>query len=126
MFDYLLPNVFKKLGLILFISSFILVLFAGEMGFDAIKRDNTITITALIGFSLLINSKEIIEDERTMLCRYKALGKTCRFLILLFLAMKLITILILQSNTQTSISLFAFLGGLTYLINFEKLIRNKL
>jgi hypothetical protein len=85
MINYLLPNAFKKLGLVLVIFSYLVIAFGTDMGINAIERENIIILTSVLGFLLIINSKEKMEDERTMICRYKALGQTFGFVLLFLL-----------------------------------------
>ncbi|OYU96951.1 MAG: hypothetical protein CFE21_01290 [Bacteroidetes bacterium B1(2017)] len=127
MFDYLLPNVFKKIGLGVYLLSVFFVLFATKLGIDAILRNDLISIFAVLGFGLIINSKEKDEDERTMICRYKALGKTFRSLLIFFLIMKFGELIILEMPMpgQFQISFFT-ISLLVYYGTFEKLLKNEL
>lgn len=124
MFEYLLPNVFKKLGLGVYLLSVFFVFFATKLGIDAILRNDLISILAVLGFGLIINSKEKEEDERTMLCRYKALGRTFKFLLIMFLLTKCLDIA--SPGEPTSFSFFAFLSVLDYLIAFNRLLKIEL
>ncbi len=125
MFDYLLPNVFKKLGLGIYISSVFFVFFATDLGINPMDRNDLILILATLGFGLIINSKEKIEDERTMICRYKALGKTFRFLLLMFFITKVSE---LRDATiqyrPTSFGIFAFIAVMVYYSTFERLLKD--
>lgn len=124
MFEYLLPNVFKKLGLGVYLLSIFFVFFATKLGIDAILRNDLISILAVLGFGLIINSKEKEEDERTMLCRYKALGKTFRFLLIMFILTKFLDLA--SSGEPTGFSFFAFISVLDYFITFHLLLKNEL
>jgi hypothetical protein len=124
MFDYLLPNVFKKLGIGLYILSVFFVLFATDLGIDHILRNDLISIFAALGFGLIINSKEIEEDERTMICRYKALGKTFRLVLIMFILTKFLDLA--SSGEPTGFSFFAFISVLDYFISFNMLLKNEL
>lgn len=127
MFDYLLPNVFKKLGLGIYISSVFFVFFATDLGINPMDRHDLILILATLGFGLIINSKERIEDERTMICRYKALGKTFRFLLIMFFITKMAELT--DQNIQyrpTSFGIFAFIAVMVYYITFERLLKDEL
>ena len=126
MFEYLLPNAFKKIGLGLYILSFLMMIFAKYLEFNPAQRENFIILTALIGFGLIINSKEKVEDERTMLCRYKALGKTFRFILLMFLFLQLIDLFILGLPAGQTHASFFTVSVLVYYGTFEKLLRNTL
>jgi UDP-N-acetylmuramyl pentapeptide phosphotransferase/UDP-N-acetylglucosamine-1-phosphate transferase len=127
MFDYLLPNVFKKLGLGIYISSVFFVFFATDLGINPMDRHDLILILATLGFGLIINSKERIEDERTMICRYKALGKTFRFLLIMFFITKMAELT--DQNIQyrpTSFGIFAFIAVMVYYSTFERLLKDEL
>ncbi len=127
MFDYLLPNVFKKLGLGIYISSVFFVFFATDLGINPMDRHDLILILATLGFGLIINSKEKIEDERTLICRYKALGKTFRFLLIMFFITKMAELT--DENIQyrpTSFGIFAFIAVMVYYITFERLLKDEL
>ncbi|MCF8255223.1 MAG: hypothetical protein K9H61_11595 [Bacteroidia bacterium] len=126
MINYLLPNVFKKLGLVLIILCYIFIAFATDMGINAIERENIIILTAVLGFLLIINSKEKMEDERTMICRYKALGHTFRFVLLFLLFATIIEIFNPEIQTrQIGISFFT-VSILEYYSTFEKHLKNEL
>jgi hypothetical protein len=49
MFDYLLPNVFKKLGLGIYLSSVFFVFFATDLGINPMDRTDLILILATLG-----------------------------------------------------------------------------
>jgi hypothetical protein len=127
MFDYLLPNVFKKLGLGIYILSFFYVFFDTDLGFNPMYRNDLILILATFGFGLIVNSKEKIEDERTMICRYKALGKTFRFLLLMFFITKVseLTFINIQYRPST-FGIFAIPSVMVYYITFERLLKDEL
>lgn len=127
MFDYLLPNVFKKLGMGIYILSFFYDFFAPVLGINPMYRKDLILILATLGFGLIINSKERIEDERTLVCRYKALGKTFRFLLLMFFITKVsvLTFINIQYRPST-FGIFAIPSVLVYYITFERLLKNEL
>jgi hypothetical protein len=124
MFDYLLPNVFKKLGLALYILSWVLVIYASDIGINVSKRESMISFFAALGFALIINSKEKIEDERTMICRYKALGKSFRFLLIIFLPMR--TLELIYEGGTLNFSYYALMAVVMYYTSFEKLLKNEL
>lgn len=127
MFDYLLPNVFKKLGLGIYLSSVFFVFFATDLGINPMDRTDLILILATLGFGLIINSKEKIEDERTMICRYKALGKTFRFLLIMFFITKMAELTDVNIQYRpTSFGIFAFVAVMLYYSTFERLLNNEL
>jgi uncharacterized membrane protein len=97
------------------------------LGINPMYRKDLILILATLGFGLIINSKERIEDERTLVCRYKALGKTFRFLLLMFFITKVsvLTFINIQYRPST-FGIFAIPSVLVYYITFERLLKNEL
>jgi len=126
MINYLLPNVFKKLGLILIILCYLFIAFATDMGINAIEREKIIILTFVIGFLLIINSKEKMEDERTMICRYKALGHTFRFVLLFLLFTTILELLNPEIQIRRLGISFFSISILIYYSNFEKHLKNEL
>jgi hypothetical protein len=83
-----------------------------------------ISFFAALGFALIINSKEKIEDERTMICRYKALAKSFRFLLIIFLPMR--TLELIYEGGTLNFSYYALMAVVVYYTSFEKLLKNEL
>ncbi|MDP1726219.1 MAG: hypothetical protein Q8M15_05505 [Bacteroidota bacterium] len=74
MFKFLFPNVFKKIGWGVLLSSLPIVIVFKYVGFSPDKTADIGSIIALIGFFLIIQSAEKDEDERIKLCRLKAMS----------------------------------------------------
>ena len=87
--NYLLPNLFKWIGIGLFALSFFIGFYAEKFEIDKIQKENILSIAILLGFVLIRYSKEKHEDERTKICRYKASSKSLNFIILFTLFYKL-------------------------------------
>jgi hypothetical protein len=126
MINYLLPNAFKKLGLVLVIFSYLVIAFGTDMGINGIERENIIILTSVLGFLLIINSKEKMEDERTMICRYKALGQTFRFVLLFLLFTTILELFNPEIQIRTLGISFFTISILIYYSTFEKHLKNEL
>jgi hypothetical protein len=106
MFRYLLPNKFKKIGwaLILACPIFLIVFKDSFLSFK--QEEDIASIMALIGLMMTIGSAEKEEDERTSLCRYKAIAIAFFMIISCTLTAKLL-------------SLINFSGILSYIFSRE-------
>lgn len=98
MFKYLFPNYFKKVGLGLIILSVCLYLSGSLDQLVQRRRENLIVAIILTGYIMIINSREKVEDERTMQIRYKAISHSFFFLLFMTLAIKVIDFVYWESN----------------------------
>lgn len=74
MFSYLLPNKFKKIGWALILACPIFLIVFKDSFLTIEQEEDIASIIALVGLMLTIGSAEKEEDERTGLCRYKAMA----------------------------------------------------
>lgn len=136
MFRNLLPNKFKKIGRALILICPIFLVLMKDVYFSINQLEDIASIIALIGLTLTIGSSEILEDERTGICIYKAL-KIAFFVIIpgtiaskLFNLVEPLSVVFPNRNTKRSFIIDSpmgqlYLAGLFYHINFRGLVRDE-
>jgi hypothetical protein len=136
MFKYLLPNKFKKIGwaLIFLVCPLFLIFFPKSL-LSIDQLVDIVSIIALIGLLLTIGSEEKLEDERTSICRYKALAFAFFTFISSTIAAKLLSLFpivsyiipghIHKENILENPMGLIYMAALFYHFIFRGLVRNE-
>ncbi|MCF8255224.1 MAG: hypothetical protein K9H61_11590 [Bacteroidia bacterium] len=136
MFKHLLPNKFKKIGwaLIFLVCPLFLIFFPKSI-LTIDQLVDIVSIIALIGLLLTIGSEEKLEDERTSICRYKALAGAFLAFISITITAKLLSLIPIISyiipghlhkeNIIDNPMWLIYFAAFFYHINFRALVRNE-
>lgn len=136
MFNYLLPNKFKRIGWLLILVCPVFLILMKDVFFTIEQLEDIASILALIGLALTIASEEKDEDERTGLCRYKALALAFFVFISFTISSKLFNLLDIWSYILPHAKLngnqffdspmyLLYMSALFYHINFRGLLRDE-
>jgi hypothetical protein len=118
--ELLFPHRFKTIGWIVLLAcipSIFLMKYIGMYRQDAI---NLSSILAIIGFMMTVFSSKKNEDERTKLLRWKSLGKSFTFIILMVFIHQLFDLFNFTSDLMLSASPMGliYLGAINFYFNF--------
>lgn len=136
MFNYLLPNKFKRIGWALILICPVFLILMKDVYFTIDQLEDIASIFALIGLALTIASEEKDEDERTGLCRYKALAYAFFVFISFTICSKLFNLVdfwgyVMPHIETKGVRIFdtpmglLYFAALYYHINFRGLLRDE-
>ncbi|MBC7381772.1 MAG: hypothetical protein H7296_02120 [Bacteroidia bacterium] len=123
MFRFLIPKEFKNVAWGLLGLSLALIFFGGKLNIGKMRLESIISIMGLVGFALLIISKEKDEDERTMFSRYKALSQAFYFLIFMEISTKIIDLIYEFATLHPFNTSLVYISFLVYYSNFRRYLK---